>query len=302
MPSMKDIRKKVSSTKNTQQITKAMKMVSAAKLRKAQHAITNSRPYAYKIHSLISRLAHSGAHAHPLMAKVEVPKKLLMVVITSDRGLCGAFNSNILKQTERFYKENQSRYEEINFIFIGRRGADYFKKRNAVIKETVVNLAHDIRYELAARVSNLVATEFLSGSYDEVILVYNEFKSAISQKVIAETLLPIQPLSKDQKSFADEADIVASQDINNVAANYTYEPGAPLILAELLPKHFAMQIYRVMLESISSEHGARMTAMDSATRNAGQMIRKLTLTYNKLRQAAITKELMEIVSGAEALK
>jgi F-type H+-transporting ATPase subunit gamma len=235
------------------------------------------------------------------MEQNENPKKLLFVVLTSDRGLCGAFNSNILKNAERFYKENKEKYEDISFIFIGRRGAEYFKKRGVNIKDVITNLASEIKYEMAVAMADKVMNEFTSGAYDEVRVVYNEFKSAISQKVVAEKLLPIQALSENETQGAEVEDIKESKDYT-LAFNYKYEPEPAAILNDLLPKHFAIQIYRSMLESLASEHGARMTAMDNATRNAGQMIRKLTLTYNKLRQAAITKELMEIVSGAEALK
>jgi len=298
---MKDIRKKISSTKNTQQITKAMKMVSAAKLRRAQNAIVNARPYAYKLHSVISRLASSGSFGHPLMAQVENPKKLLLVVLTSDRGLCGAFNSGIIKFTERYHRANKSKYEIINFIFVGRRGHDYFRKRDIQAVDTITNLVSQIKFDLASDLADRLMNEFTAGGYDEVKVVYNEFKSAISQKVIAETLLPIQPLKAEETINANSEDIIESEDAV-LAANYIFEPSPEKILTQLLPKHFAIQIYRAMLESIASEHGSRMSAMDGATRNAGQMIKKLTLSYNKLRQAAITKELMEIVSGAEALK
>jgi F-type H+-transporting ATPase subunit gamma len=301
MPSLKDIRKKISSTKNTQQITKAMKMVSAAKLRRSQNAIVNARPYAYKLHSVISRLAATGEFTHPLMSKVEVPKKLLMVVLTSDRGLCGAFNSNIIKYSERFFREQLTNYQEIKFIFVGRKGAEHFKRRNISGVETITNLANDIKYSIAAQLADTIMNEYTSGSYDEVILVYNEFKSAMNQKVIAEKILPIQALREDETVNAQKNDIQESGDFA-LAMNYIFEPGADEILKQLLPKHFAIQVYRAMLESIAGEHGARMSAMESATKNAGQMIRKLTLTYNKLRQAAITRELVEIVSGAEALK
>ncbi len=301
MANLKDIRKRISSTKNTQQITKAMKMVAAAKLRRAQNAVINARPYAYKIHSVISRLTLSGEFSHPLMERNDNPKKLLFVVLTSDRGLCGAFNGNILKNAEKFYNENKAKYEEISFIFIGKRGAEYFKKREVNIKDTILNLVSEIKFELAAGLADRIMGEFTAGHYDEVRIVYNEFKSAISQKVISEKLLPIQALTEEETVGASPVDIKESSDFA-LAYNYKYEPEAEIILTQLLPKHFAIQIYRAMLESLASEQGARMTAMDNATRNAGQMIKKLTLTYNKLRQAAITNELMEIVSGAEALK
>jgi F-type H+-transporting ATPase subunit gamma len=222
-------------------------------------------------------------------------------VLTSDRGLCGAFNGNIIKFSERFYRDNKEKYEEIHFIFIGRKGAEHFKRRNVQGVETITNLVNDIKYTLAAALADKIMNEYTSGSYDEVILVYNEFKTAMNQKVVAEKILPIQPLAEAETVHAENEDIVESKDFA-LAMNYIFEPSADQILTQLLPKHFAIQVYRAMLESIAGEHGARMSAMDSATRNAGQMIKKLTLTYNKLRQAAITRELVEIVSGAEALK
>jgi F-type H+-transporting ATPase subunit gamma len=292
LPSLKDIRKKISSTKNTQQITKAMKMVSAAKLRRAQMAILGARPYALKIHSVISRIASSGEFSHPLLVEKEKVSRVLLVVLTSDRGLCGAFNSNIIKFADRYYKENKEKYETIDFIFVGRRGNDYFKKRNVTIVESITNLANKVSYDMAANLAQKIMDDYVTGSYDQVVVVYNEFKSAINQKVVAEKLLPVEPFKEQENS--------SSADTNPV--NYIFEPDPATILSKMVPKHFAIQIYRAMLESVASEHGSRMSAMDGATRNAGSMIRKLTLTYNKLRQAAITKELMEIVSGAEALK
>jgi F-type H+-transporting ATPase subunit gamma len=291
MPSMKDIRKKISSTKNTQQITKAMKMVSAAKLRRAQNAITGARPYAYKIHSVISKIGASGEYPHPLLLSNPNPTKTLLVVLTSDRGLCGAFNSNIIKFADRYYRENKTKFEAIDFIFIGRKGADYFKKRDVKIVESITNLVTQINYGMAAALSEKIMDAFISGSYDQVIMVYNEFKSAINQKVVAEKLLPVGVLEEN-----------GEKEEVGMTGHYIFEPQPAQILDSLIPKHFAIQVYRAMLESVASEHGARMSAMDGATRNAGQMIRRLTLAYNKLRQAAITKELMEIVSGAEALK
>jgi F-type H+-transporting ATPase subunit gamma len=294
MPSMKDIRKKISSTKNTQQITKAMKMVSAAKLRRAQMAVVSARPYAYKIHSVISRIASSGEYSHPLLLKSEKNSRALMVVLTSDRGLCGAFNSNIIKYTDRFYKENKVKFEALDFIFVGRKAFDFFKKRDVKTVETITNLSGLVSFKMATELAEKIIADFTTGSYNEVYLVYNEFRSAISQKVIADKVLPVGALPKEESE--------AEKTLDSALTHYIFEPGANKILETLVPKHFAIQIYRAMLESVASEHGARMAAMDSATRNAGQMIRKLTLTYNKLRQAAITKELMEIVSGAEALK
>jgi len=300
MPSMKDIRRKISSTKNTQQITKAMKMVSAAKLRRAQTSIVAARPYAYKIHSVISKLVAGGEYSHPLLTtEPKSAGKILLVVLTSDRGLCGAFNGNIIKFADRFYKENKEKHEAIDFIFVGRKANDYFKKRNVTVIETITNLANEIKFSMALELSEKIMKDFEEGSYDKVVVVYNEFKSAISQKVISEQLLPVTPMSRMEMAQSVEDGEKADPEISG---DYIFEPAPNLILSSLVPKHFAIQIYRAMLESVASEHGARMSAMDGATRNAGQMIRKLTLTYNKLRQAAITKELMEIVSGAEALK
>jgi F-type H+-transporting ATPase subunit gamma len=225
-----------------------------------------------------------------------------LVVLTSDRGLCGAFNGSIIKFTDRFYKENKDKYTKLDFIFIGRKGYDAFKKKSGVnIVDNITNLVADIKFPLATALAERLTTAYVDGQYDEVRLVYNEFKSAISQKVVAEKLLPIDPTVPGEATEIKTAEESENSDVV-IGSNYIFEPSVKEILDEMLTKHFAVQVYRAMLESIASEHGARMSAMDGATRNAGQMIRKLTLTYNKLRQAAITKELMEIVSGAEALK
>jgi len=300
MPSMKDIRVRITSTKNTQQITRAMKMVSAAKLRRAQNNILNARPYSYKLHAVITRLAASGQFSHPLLERVENPRNLLLVVMTSDRGLCGSFNSQILKFTERYYAEIKNNYDKTDFIFIGRRGADHFKRRGIMGVETLTNMAKEIRYELAAQLADTIMNRYSDGRYDQVILVYNEFKSAINVKPVAETMLPITPLQPTL--VKTPTDIGSVEEDENASYDYIFEPAGQEILENLLPKHFVVQVYRTMLESIAAEHGARMSAMDSATRNAKEMIRKLTLDYNKLRQAAITKELLEIIGGAEALK
>lgn len=287
MPSMKDIRTKISSTKSTQQITKAMKMVSAAKLRKAQMAAADAKAYSHKMAGLISQLAGTGNFDHPLLKANDNPKNVLVIAFTSDRGLCGGFNANIIKTTERFIQENKQKYDSMKFIFFGRRGGDHFKKRDVDIVDNILDLAGRINFKLASDLAKRVTSEFMSGQYDEVRIIFTEFKSAISQEVISETILPI----KAQEAEEGEAEVL----------DYIFEPNGDEILKQLLPKHFAVQIFKAMLESVASEHGARMTAMDSATSNAGEVIRSLTLTYNKLRQAAITRELVEIVSGAEAL-
>lgn len=294
MASLKDIRARIESTKNTQQITKAMKLVSAAKLRKAQNNIVNMRPYALTLRKVIADIAVTNKVSHPLMEKKDEVKSILLVVITSDRGLCGAFNSNINKFTEAYYKENKDKLEKIDFMFIGRRGHDYFVRRDIKPIDYITKLDKDISYELASKVANRVMNDYLEGHYDEVRIIHNEFKSAISQVVVCETILPIDV---GQTSFNTESEVATGFSVDMI-----FEPSPESIVKELLEKHFDLQVYRCMSESVAGEHGARMSAMESATNNAKEMINKLTLTYNKLRQEKITTELTEIVSGAEALK
>lgn len=294
MASLKDIRARIESTKNTQQITKAMKLVSAAKLRKAQHNIINMRPYALTLRKVIADIAVTKKVTHPLMETKEQVKSVLLVVISSDRGLCGAFNSNINKFTEAYYNENKNSLEKIDFLFVGRKVHDYFAKRGIAPVDYITKLDKDISYELAAKVANRVMGDYLEGHYDEVRIVHNEFKSAISQNVVCETILPIDI---GLSTFKSEAEQTAAFSVDMI-----FEPEPENIVKELLVKHFDLQVYRCMSESVAGEHGARMSAMENATNNASEMINKLTLTYNKLRQEKITTELTEIVSGAEALK
>lgn len=291
MASLKDIRMRIDSTKNTQQITKAMKLVSAAKLRKAQHNITNMRPYAVSLKNVISNIAATQKVTHPLMLKKSNVKNVLLVVLTSDRGLCGGFNSNIIKFADKYIAENKSQFEKIDFIFIGKRGADFFARKKIKAVENITKLDKDISYNLAKGVSEKLIAHFESGEYDEIRLVYNEFKSAISQKVVCETLLPVE---FEKSSFENN--------LNQFSTDMIFEPAPEVIIEDLLKKNFNLQVYRAMSESVASEHGARMTAMENASNNARDMISKLTLTYNKLRQEKITTELIEIVSGAESLK
>lgn len=292
MASLKDIRLRIDSTKNTQQITKAMKMVSAAKLRRAQQNIVSLRPYANALMALIADVATTRKVEHPLLSPVLEPKKVLLVVVTSDRGLCGGFNTNISKFTERYINENASKYEKIDMLMIGRRGADYFRRRNKEGIDTILNLAKDISYPMAAKMAERIVSSYQSGEYDEVRVVYNEFKSAIQQTVVCETLLPV-----DVEKFA-----TINKGEGGFPADMIFEPNPAEIIEQLVMKHFNVQVYRCLSESVAAEHGARMTAMENATKNAGEMINNLTLTYNKARQAAITTELIEITSGAEALK
>ncbi|MGZ3774625.1 MAG: ATP synthase F1 subunit gamma [Pseudobdellovibrionaceae bacterium] len=294
MASLKDIRARIESTKNTQQITKAMKLVSAAKLRRAQHNIVNMRPYALTLRKVIADIAVTKKVTHPLMEAKEQVKSVLLVVISSDRGLCGAFNSNINKFTEAYLNENKDKYEKVDILFIGRRAHDYFNKRGIKPVDYITKLDKDISYELASKIANRVMGDFLDGHYDEVRIVHNEFKSAISQVVVCETILPIDI---GLTTFKSEAEQTAAFSVDMI-----FEPAPEKIVEELLVKHFDLQVYRCMSESVAGEHGARMSAMENATNNAKEMINKLTLTYNKLRQEKITTELTEIVSGAEALK
>ncbi|MCB9027185.1 MAG: ATP synthase F1 subunit gamma [Bdellovibrionaceae bacterium] len=291
--SLKEIRGRIASVKNTQQITKAMKMVSAAKLRRAQDNIINLRPYAKGVLGLIADIAATHRVNHPLLHLKTNPQKILVVVITSDRGLCGSFNASVSKYVENYYKENKDKYEQLDFLYVGRKGFDYLKNRGFPKPvDVILNLAREISYTLAANVAERLMTAFTSGGYDEVRFVYNEFKSAISQNRETETLLPID---MSQSSLINQNEQKFSKDL-------IFEPSPEEIVEDLLHKHFAVQVYRIMCESVAGEHAARMTAMENATNNAVEMVNNLTLKYNKLRQAAITTELMEISSGAEALK
>ena len=295
MPSLKDIRLRIEATKNTQQITKAMKLVAAAKLRKAQHQIQALRPYAYGLMDVIQRLARDERLNHPFLPQTDQSSakqspKLLLVVLTSDRGLCGGFNAQIIKFTDQYLKQNKDKYEKIDVIFVGKKAAEFFARRGLQAKEAFQKLDRDISYEYAAKMAEKFMQAFSSGDYTEVKFIYNEFKSAISQKVSLEQIIPIQyPTDMSQSESG------------SISADFIYEPAPELILDQLLKKHFTVQTYRCLCESIAAEHGARMTAMENATNNCKELIHKLTLTYNKLRQEKITTELIEIVSGAEAL-
>ncbi|HET6420056.1 MAG TPA: ATP synthase F1 subunit gamma [Geobacteraceae bacterium] len=286
MASLKSIKKRIGTVKNSRQITKAMKMVAAAKLRRAQENVIAARPYARKLASVMQNLATSGgAGGHPLLQK-DNSKKALLMVITSDRGLCGSFNANICKSAERFIKERSADYEELTVMTIGRKGNEYLKNR-ATIRKNYQNILSNLNYQTAALIAQEVIEGFLAGEYGEVHLLYNSFRSVMSQDITFVRLLPIAQPEGEEEQFRPEA---------------IYEPGKEELLAELLPKHIEVQIFHALLESIAAEHGARMTAMDSATKNASEMIDKLTLQYNRARQAAITKELLEIIAGAESIK
>ena len=290
MASLRDIRNRIGSVKSTRQITKAMKMVAAAKLRRAQDAILKTRPYAQLLEQTLGRLAARAAAdeavAHPLLA-ARTARTAEVVVITSDRGLAGGFNSNIARRAQRFVTEGTDRFERVELSTIGRKGREFFKARHLEVRKDYTGVHADLRYERAEQIAAEYTQRYLDGEVDAVFLAYNEFKSAISQKPVVFQLLPIEtPPAAEATSGID----------------FKYEPSRDALLTELLPRHLATQVWRALLESAASEHGARMSAMESATKNAEEMIGMLTLQYNRARQAAVTKELMEIVSGAEALK
>ena len=290
MPSLKNIKKRIGSVKNTRQITKAMKMVSAAKLRRAQDAVVAARPYADKMLDVLSSLAlREESDAHPLLS-TRGKGKALVVLLTGDRGLCGGFNTNVSKAAERFIRANRDGYESYELLIIGRKGNDYLKRRAGMqilkVHEHLVGTGQ-VSYATGSLLGQEVIELYQEGGYDAVFLIYNAFRSAISQEQTIVQLLPIVPKEVEEGAHV---------------AEYLYEPNASAVLAQILPKHIEVQLFRALLESAASEHGARMSAMDSASKNASEMIGKLTLQYNRARQAAITKELMEIISGAESIK
>jgi F-type H+-transporting ATPase subunit gamma len=291
--SLRDIRKRIASVRSTQQITKAMKMVATAKLRRAQENILATRPYATKMFEVLSSLAaRTSPDAHPLLYRRE-PKRVEVVVFTSDRGLCGAFNMNLIQRAEKFLQEEKARTEELALSFIGRKGRDYFRKRNVAMRREYVNLFGKVDFPLAARIGEDLVKSYIAEQVDAIYLLYSEFRSAIQQRIVLEKILPVTPRKAGEGEETPKGP---------AAVEYIYEPSEVEILGKILPMYVEVQIYRALLESVASEYGARMTAMDNATNNARDMIDKLTLIYNKARQASITKELIEIVSGAEALK
>jgi F-type H+-transporting ATPase subunit gamma len=284
MPSTIDIRRRIRSVKNTQQITKAMKMVAAAKLRRAQERMFAARPYAAGLRKVLASVAtRVDINAHPLLQAREPEHNVVIVVVTADRGLCGAFSANVIRAAQNFIREHS--FEGAQLVTIGRKASDFFKRRTIPIRRQVL-VAQALSIETAREIADGLIKDFIEEKIDGVYVVYNEFKSLIAQNVRAERLLPI---TNDLEAAPDQAPI-----------DYLYEPGPEAILSDLLPKHIEFQLYRVLLESAAAEQGARMTAMEAATKNASDMINHLTLTYNRIRQAAITKEIIEIVSGASA--
>jgi F-type H+-transporting ATPase subunit gamma len=283
MPALIDIRRRIRSVKSTQQITKAMKMVSAAKLRRAQEAMFAARPYARKMLEVLNGVAaRASPEAHPLLLE-RGHEKLLLVVITADKGLCGAFNANIIRTASRFASDRRQGRVELSLV--GRKARDAFRRRGLKVRSERVGVFQALRYATARELAAELTAAFTSGEADEVYLVYNEFKSVIQQRLVVDRLLPIE-----RHALAPQQPPV----------DYLYEPEPAGILASLLPRHVEVQVWRALLESQAAEHGARMTSMDAATNNASEMIDRLTLHMNKVRQAAITKEIIEVVSGAGA--
>ncbi len=299
MASLKAIRRRISSVKSTQKITRAMKMVAGARLNRAQQRITEIRPYALRTQEVLSEIvsrtqemadaeeaaAPAADMLHPLLAR-RPEKRVLMVVLTSDRGLCGAFNANINKTAEREYRARTAQGQEVTMLVVGRKGREYLMRRGIPL-EFVPNVWDKLTLATAKELGKRTLAPFLADKVDAIYVVYNEFKSAMTQKVVSEQLVPVPPVADTDGLDSGE---------------FIFEPSRPALLDHLAPLYIDISIMRALYESQASELGARMTAMDSATKNATEMIDKLTLEYNKARQAAITKELMEIVGGSEAIK
>jgi len=288
MPSLKEIKQRIDSVKSTRQITSAMKMVSAAKLQKAQQRILNARPYSDELDEILLSLAtRTQREVHPLLRKVEPEdvKMVAIILVTADKGLCGAFNMNIIKKSEMVIKQYNNKNVEL--ICVGRKGRNYFKNKGFKIREEYIDFFNKLKFGHSRDVMNIVSSYFLQGKYDKVVIVYNEFKSAIQQDVVEKQLLPLENLEEPGDKFL---------------SSFLFEPKPYKLLEELIKKHLDVQIWRVLLESSSAEQGARMTAMDAATDNADEMIKDLTLEYHHKRQDKITKEIIEVASTAEGMK
>lgn len=288
MASLKEVKERIKSVSSTQQITKAMKMVAAAKLRKAQDRIVQLRPYSEKLGALLANVS-SGNNEEGMntYAEVRALKRVLFVPVTSDRGLCGAFNSNIFKGVRNALKSEEYANAEIEVLPIGKKSFDFFKKQQHALNDGHWEVFSDLSFDTVREAAEFAMKGFASGKYDKVVLVYNEFKNVATQIVRTEQFLPIVEVESDDESTTN--------------TDYIYEPSKDFIIEELIPKSLKIQFYKAVLESNASEHGARMTAMGKATDNAGELLKELRLTYNRTRQAAITKEILEIVGGAEAL-
>ncbi len=291
MATLRDIRRRIKSVKKTSQITKAMQMVAAARLRRMQEHLGNARPYADRMTEVIAGISSGiDTSRYPLLEEREEPRRLQVVVVSTDRGLCGGLNTNLFRKVEQFLKERRQQYRDIEFYLIGQKARDYFKRRDIPIKASKTHvLTGRAQFDTVVPIAKELMDSFLAGQVDEVGIFFNWFHSVLVQRVNYQTLLPIQPEDTGSRGAGESVE-------------YIYEPTRDEILARLFPRFIEVKLYRIFLEAQTSEFAARMRAMDSATSNALEMIDRLTLSYNRARQAAITKELMDIVNGAEALR
>jgi F-type H+-transporting ATPase subunit gamma len=291
MATLRDIKRRIASVQSTQKITRAMKLVAAAKLRKAQERVVEARPYAKQMTRMVDDVAVRSARTlHPLLregrpAETEAAPHKLVLVVSGDRGLCGAFNSNIIRRSMDLVRAGEREHVALSLIVVGRKVRDFYRRRPVQVRSEYVQIFDKLAFDHAQQIGREVATAFTAGEVDEVDLVYNEFRSVVSQRVVTERLLPLPVAQGDEQP-----------------EEFIFEPSPAAILAELLPRHVETQIYRALMESVAAELGARMTAMDNATKNASEVIDLLTIQFNKARQERITRELLEIVGGAEALR
>ncbi len=290
MPSLKEVKNRIQSVTSTQQITKAMKMVAAAKLRRAQDNITQMRPYAQKLASLLQNLSSQSEGASAGFSEVRPLNNVLIIVVTSDKGLCGAFNSNVFKAVTRHIEEyyaTEMNAGKVTILPLGKKALDYYTKRDYNVKADFWDQFTPVSFENSVKASDYAMDSFLKGDFDRVDLIYNEFKNVATQILRVEQFLPILPTRPEERTTYD--------------VDYIFQPSGDEIVEELIPKSLKIQVYKAILDSNAAEHGARMTAMEQATDNAGELLKELRLSYNRTRQAAITKEILEIVAGAEAL-
>ena len=291
MPSLKEVRTRIDSVKSTQQITSAMKMVSASKLRRAQNAILKMRPYASKLNEILQNLSTNiEISDENIYSQIRSEEKILFLSITSNRGLCGAFNANVIKETNRIIEERYNRQNDKGNVFVyafGKKAVDFYTSKGYNVAGTNIEIFDDLNFENVTPIAEQLMLDFASKKFDKIEIVYNQFKNAATQELISEQYLPIQP---------------KEEEVASLAADYIFEPNKEDIVREMIPKSLKIQLYKAILDSFASEHGARMTAMHKATDNAEELLKDLKLKYNKARQASITNEILEIVSGAEALK
>jgi F-type H+-transporting ATPase subunit gamma len=292
MASLKEVKSRISSVVSTQQITKAMKMVAAAKLRKSQDRIFQMRPFAQKLNSLLQNLSAAGSDGQAWYSAKREEKKILIVAISSDRGLCGSFNSTIFKATNKLIAEKyeaQNKLGNVTVLPIGKKAFEFFGKKNVPVVNDYWNVFHNLSFDVVGEIGQYLIDSFREGKYDKIEIVYNEFKNVATQILRTEQFLPVKEIAKGKAATVEQTD-------------YIYQPNQEEIIIGMVPKSLKVQLYKAVLDSNASENGARMTAMDKATENAGELLKDLRLTYNRTRQAAITKEILEIVAGAEALK